>query len=476
MIIKYCFNAPSTFTRWACCPSILRLLLLSLLTATETSIGAEIDPADWATEWSERTGVTLEHSFDSSGPDAWDAAAHPLVYVLSEGPGYGGLLSGVRLPGVVIIDANTREVVASQNFDVLAWGWSNVFEPHGLGVSPDGKWIYLPTGEGSFATKGENAGRFLVINARTLKIDKVIKLPSQAHHAKSYRTPDGEIRSMLYAFHGELIVLDPSDDNRMVGGVFEDTMDGDKIPYLYFMSPEGDTLLGASAHYGNLNSLDKELATNIYFFEPENWTITKKIPVNDAALTWTAFTSDGASAYISASHSNSVYKLDRATNTVAAKGGAGVNGPYGVHLGWDDELLYVIGKGEHSHNRGKSVGIVRDNTASASTTQGGRGGFISLIAPQDEIYTGCVRGDHGTLHPDPEANELWISCNSSFEVVILDLDLRDITGRIPMPNGGSTHSGAFVEYSADWEGEVVSDPNGLHGSALAFKRKILTGE
>ena len=139
-------------------------------------------------------------------------------------------------------------------------------------------------------------------------------------------------------------------------------------------------------------------------------------------------------------------------------------------------MLYVIGKGEHSHNRGKSVGIVRDNTASASTTQGGRGGFISLIAPQDEIYTGCVRGDHGTLHPDPEANELWISCNSSFEVVILDLDLRDITGRIPMPNGGSTHSGAFVEYSADWEGEVVSDPNGLHGSALAFKRKILTGE
>ena len=100
------------------------------------------------------------------------------------------------------------------------------------------------------------------------------------------------------------------------------------------------------------------------------------------------------------------------------------------------------------------VGIVRDNSASASTTQGGRGGFISLIAPQDEIYTGCVRGDHGTLHPDPEANELWISCNSSFEVVILDLDLRDITGRIPMPNGGSTHSGAFVEYSADWEGEV----------------------
>ena len=23
----------------------------------------------------------------------------------------------------------------------------------------------------------------------------------------------------------------------------------------------------------------------------------------------------------------------------------------------------------------------------------------------NQFYTGCIRGDHGTLHPDPEANE-----------------------------------------------------------------------
>jgi hypothetical protein len=109
---------------------------------------------------------------------------------------------------------------------------------------------------------------------------------------------------------------------------------------------------------------------------------------------------------------------------------------------------------------------------------GGEGGrsFTLPIQPQDEVYTGCVRGDHGTLHPDPDANELWISCNSSFEVVILDLDLREITERIPMPHGGSTHSGAFVEYSSDWQGEVVSDHNGLQGAALATKRKLLGPE
>ena len=115
----------------------------------------------WENEWTKKVGVELEYDFDSSGPDAWDSKEHPLVFITTEGPGYGGLLSGVTLPGLAIIDADTREVVASQNYDLLSWGWKNIFEPHGLGVSPDGKWIYLPTGEGSFTTTtGGHAGRF----------------------------------------------------------------------------------------------------------------------------------------------------------------------------------------------------------------------------------------------------------------------------------------------------------------------------
>ena len=96
----------------------------------------------------------------------------------------------------------------------------------------------------------------------------------------------------------------------------------------------------------------------------------------------------------------------------------------------------------------------------------------------NQFYTGCVRGDHGTLHPDPEANELWISCNASFEVVIFDLDRLEVTARLPLPNGGSTHSGAFVTYPNGWDeiGETVSDQAGLHGSALELKRKIIAGE
>ena len=34
--------------------------------------------AAWANEWSEKVGISLEYSFDSSGPDAWDPKDCPL--------------------------------------------------------------------------------------------------------------------------------------------------------------------------------------------------------------------------------------------------------------------------------------------------------------------------------------------------------------------------------------------------------------
>ena len=58
---------------------------------------------------------------------------------------------------------------------------------------------------------------------------------------------------------------------------------------------------------------------------------------------------------------------------------------------------------------------------------------------------------------------------------MFDLDLNEVSARIPMPHGGSTHSGAFVQYNNGWSGpgETVSDQNGLQGSALETKRKLL---
>lgn len=420
--------------------------------------------ANWATEWSEKAGVELEYTFDSSGPDAWDSEAHPLVFVTSEGPGYGGLLSGVTLPGLAIIDADTREVVASASYDVLSWGWKNVFEPHGLGVSPDGQWIYLPTGEGSFMTMGEHAGRYLVINARTLKLDKVIQVQGQAHHASAYRTPEGAQRVMLYGWSQPLFVLDPDDDNRAVGSVSH--QDQGSEAYSYFASPDGDEIM-ATGRYRDFD-MRKQLSDNpVWQIDPVSWKVKKWIKMPDSAPVWVAYTVDGKNAYLTGARGSIVMHLDLETDKFVSEQRAGVDGPYGAHFGWDDRFLYTIGKGEESHNRGKMLGMVDTATMEVPGSRA-----------MDQIYTGCVRGDHGTLHPDPDANEMWISCNASFEVVVFDLDLKEVTERIPLPHGGSTHSGAFVSYPEGWNsaGEVLSDHNGLHGEALEIKRMLVSGE
>lgn len=71
---------------------------LRLAAAAAIAIGLTISPGSgignaqptadsWTTPWAKKLGITLETTFDSSGPDAWDAKEHPLVFITSEGPG-----------------------------------------------------------------------------------------------------------------------------------------------------------------------------------------------------------------------------------------------------------------------------------------------------------------------------------------------------------------------------------------------------
>ena len=375
---------------------------------------AQFAKDDWTTQWAEKLEIKLEKTFDSSGPDAWDPKKHPLVFITSEGPGYGGLLSGRKLPGVAIFDADSRKPVASREYDVLSWGWRNVFEPHGLGVSSDGRWIYLPTGEGSFGTKG--SGRLLIINARTLKLDKVLRLKSNAHHAKAFHDADGRALVLVESFRGgyqPTFILDPLADNKVVGGWTSKEI-GAKSTYLNFASPDGkEIFVGANSRHSPPKNLAKKSQAGVVRVDTKTWKpIGKMIPVADGNVVWTAFTSDGKFAFFSGAHESKVFKYDRINDKIVSYARAGVEGPYGVHLGWDDRYLFSVGKGESSHNRGKVLGKV-----DTWLMEKPRGTY-----PMDQFTTNCIRGDHATLHPDPEANELWITCNSSFEVVIFDLD------------------------------------------------------
>lgn len=109
-------------------------------------------------------------NYDSSGPDAWDVKAHPLVYFTSEGVGSAGvpgqsaqpyLLGGKQASGVQVIDAYAKKVIAAALFDV-GQRKEITQNPHGVGISPDGKWAYI--GE-----EHRTRSILMIINARTLR-------------------------------------------------------------------------------------------------------------------------------------------------------------------------------------------------------------------------------------------------------------------------------------------------------------------
>lgn len=410
---------------------------------------------EWDTPYSLKTGVSLMTRYTDPDPkNAWDPAKHPLVFITTVGPGYGGILGGVKWPGVAIIDAETHEVVNYTAYDLTGEGWKpeEVFEPHGLAVSPDGKWIYLPTGK----TGGQTTdGRFLIINARTMKLDKQLAMRPRGrpHHTKSFQDADGKDRVLIYGWEQPPAVLDPNDDNKVVGGVdFNDTgMEG----YLYFVTPDGKEMWG-SGRWRFTGVASEAHANIIMIIDTATWKLKSYIPFpGEGVPVWVEFSPDNKYAYVSGGHSSTVLKYDRVAKKRLGIARSGVEGPYGIRLNWSGTELYTVGKGEGSTNRGKDLGLVDPKLIDVSDR------------PINTFITDCVRGDHATLNPVSAKNELWLSCNSSFEVAIFDMTAKKVSARIPMPSGGSTHSGAFVKYEPDFSGRVLSDQNGLHGTALA---------
>ena len=419
-------------------------------------------PSGWDTPESLRGRIRLLATYDSRGPDAWDVSAHPLVYFTSEGVESGRNGSTINRSGVQVIDAYAKKVIASALFDL---GEEVTENPHGTGISPDGRWLYLGQMQRVKAT-GQGRTVLLIVNARTLKLDKVLEGPrvDWFHHITAFKDWQGRDRVMV-AFGrnpggGPHWLLDPNDNNRVVRSITIEDI-GYKIGHPYpTVDPTGRFVYVSvfappwrSQHHDTAGIAKLNLETGAV-------TIIPYVGDNPIGM---AHTSDGKFTYVNDGHSSFVYKIDNATNEVVDSTSAGVAGPYGLALNWDESFLYPIGKGEGTHNNGSVVGLI--DTKSFQSPRN----FIHNMP----LYLGGSASsvDHGIIHPDPKVNELWISNMNGWETIVMDLNTHKVNAYIPTPNGGDTHSGGFVRYTPDWKGELLADMGGPKAAVRAIMRQ-----
>jgi DNA-binding beta-propeller fold protein YncE len=400
-------------------------------------------PSGWDTPASQKLGVQLLATYDTSGePDAWDPAAHPHVFVTSEGHGYAGFISEVfTLAGLQLIDADTHENFASASFDL---GFEQTGTPHGLGVSMDGKYIYIPTSDGSnaFRPSTPTGGRLLVVDARTLKLHQVIGTGYQGpHHVKAFIDYAGNSRIIVERQGGATLLLDPNDDNRVVDEFGPDLLFGQN--YQVDAAPGGQYL------YFDLSSGGRGNA-------PYNPGMVAKVDLETRSVTYIngvgnypngfAFTADGKYTFVADSVTSTVFKIDNATNQVVASAQSGVPGPYEIALNEDETELYMIGKGEMTYNLGGSLGLIDTRT-------------FRTVRDYD---IGGQTIDHDIMNPW-HPTEMWVTSSGTAEVIVFDMSTKTVATRIADANGGDTHSGSFVEYNTDFSGSVINDMTGPKG-------------
>jgi DNA-binding beta-propeller fold protein YncE len=419
-------------------------------TSRESPVLAQQD--SWATAEARRLGVRLIEARDASGAPAYPVAAGDLLFFTNSGTAYAATN---RKNSVVVIDAKAKKPIGMSDLD---GAYSDRLGSHGIGMSLDGRYTYLPSMTAIGAAEGATPEYTLVLDTRSLKIHQVLATGGTPHHAKAFRDAQGRERIILEHFNWNnaassgkgFFIMDPKDDNKVIAGMLTGDLHGN--PYSGFTTPDGRYLY-YSVPPPNRNELGRDIDGWLAKIDTSTWKVVQSIPMDRYPL-WTVFSKDGKWAWVTNSLDDKVVKVQRGImpgerDKVVGEVKTG-GGPYGMRMSIDDKELWVADKGE-SGPAGKTITIIdtENNTIKAT------------------VQTDCLRNDHIILSPDGQ--EMWATCNESHDIVVLDARTHAIKSRVPMPNSGDSHGGVFVAYSRGANGlvaEVVSDQNGLHGTAL----------
>lgn len=414
----------------------------------------------WATAEARRLGVRLIETRNASGAPAYPVTAGDLLFFTNSGTAYAATN---RKNSVVVIDAKAKKPIGMSDLD---GAYSDRLGSHGIGMSLDGKYTYLPSMTAIGAAEGATPEYTLVLDSRTLKIHQVLATGGTPHHAKAFRDAQGRERIILEHFNWNnaassgkgFFIMDPKDDNKVIAGMLTGDLHGN--PYSGFTTPDGRYLY-YSVPPPNRNELGRDIDGWLAKIDTSTWKVVQSLSMDRYPL-WTVFSKDGQWAWVTNSLDDKVVKVQRGVmpgerDKVAGEVKTG-GGPYGMRMSIDDKELWVADKGE-SGPAGKTITIIDTESNTVKGT----------------VQTDCLRNDHIILSPD--GREMWATCNESHEIVVLDARTHAITSRIPMPNSGDSHGGVFVAYARGADGlvaEVVSDQNGLHGTALDAAMKNAT--
>jgi DNA-binding beta-propeller fold protein YncE len=395
---------------------------------------------------------------DPSGPPAYPVQAGDLLFFTNVGTSYGARNTK---NSVVVINARTKKPIAISDLDPV---YTEKFASHGIGMSPDGKYIYLPSIASIAGPEGRTPDSTLILDGRSLKIYQILTTGGAPHHVKLFRDASGRPLMLVEHFNWNnpaspgkgFFIADPMDNNKVVAGMSTADLHGN--PYSGFTTPDGKYLY-YSVPPPNRSELITQIEGWLAKIDTSTWKVVQSIPMKHYPL-WTVFSKDGKWAWVSQSAEETVAKIQRGLaprerDKVVAEVKTGP-GPYGLRLSFDDKELWVADKGELGPKDGSTITIVDTEKNEVKAT----------------VQTDCIRNDHIVMSPDGQ--EMWATCNTSHEIVVLDSKSHAIKTRIPMPNQGDSHGGVFVSYSGNGNrmtAEVVSDQNGLQGGALTASLK-----
>ncbi len=393
-------------------------------------------------------GIKVVQTFDASGKPAYDTKGGDLLFFTNASVSYN---STADKPMVIVIDAKARKVIAVADIDMPS-------SPHGITLSPDGRYVYIPSGPSTTGGGGRAAGFFgsfggptAVVDAKTLKLAALINTGGSTHHSQVF----ADKYILFDSFQGPLpiFLVDPA-TNKVVRGLPAGDFNG--RPYIAFPSRDGKFIYVTVRPGINRDASGREIDGWLAKVNADTMQIVGNFPVGPGPV-WTAITQDGHIGYVTLGPTNKLVKLDLDTGRILGIAPTG-RGPYGIRLSPDEKIAYVANKGEGGNGQKGATFAAIDTTS------------MSIMREQLSCPDGLCQADHIVLSPD--GKELWIS-NNMGSISVFDRETLKMLATIQTPKLGDPHGGTFLQIAPDnRSAKVVADIGGPHGGVSPYTASV----